>query len=73
MHTIGKPSRRTFVKRLAAGGAAAGLGLWRVPLQAQPAPRLPTTELTGSTFELSIGETPVNFTGEPQVAYTVNG
>jgi len=73
MHTIDNPSRRTFVKGLAAGGAVAGLGLWRVPVWAQPAPRQPTTELTGSSFELSIGETPVNFTGKPRIAYTVNG
>jgi CopA family copper-resistance protein len=73
MHSIPDPSRRTFVKGLAAGGVMAGTGLWRVPLAAQPAARTPTTELSGTSFELSIGETPVNFTGAPRIAYTVNG
>jgi CopA family copper-resistance protein len=62
-----------FVKGLAAGGAVAGLGLWPAPAWAQPAPRKPTGELSGTNFDLSIGETPVNFTGKPRIAYTVNG
>ena len=73
MESRSTPTRRTFVKGLAAGGAAAGLGLWRVPVWAQAAPRKPTPELTGTSFDLSIGETPVNFTGSPRTAYTVNG
>ena len=73
MASIDKTSRRTFVKGLAAGGAVAGLGLWRTPLRAQAAPRIATPELSGSSFELSIGQTPVNFTGRPRTAYTVNG
>jgi CopA family copper-resistance protein len=67
-----KTSRRTFVKGLAAGGAAATLGL--VPrLEAQPAPLQPTGLLSGTEFDLRIGETAVNFTGNPRIAYTVNG
>ena len=73
MESRSTPSRRTFVKGLAAGGAVAGLGLWRVPVSAQAAPRQPTSELTGTSFDLTIGETPVNFTGTPRTAYTVNG
>ncbi len=66
-------SRRTFVKGLAAGGAAATLGLWRTPLlQAQAAARQPTGELSGTQFDLRIGETAVNFTGKPRIAYAVN-
>ena len=66
-------SRRTFVKGLAAGGVVAGAGLWRVPVWAQPGPRRPTVELSGTNFDLSIGETPVKFTGAARTAYTVNG
>ena len=73
MQSNQKPTRRTFVKGLAAGGVVAGLGLSERPAWAQPAPRKPTIELSGTKFELSIGETPVNFTGAPRIAYTVNG
>jgi len=66
------PSRRTFVKGLAAGSLLGGLGLWRTPVWALNAPgQLP--ELSGSDFELFIGETPVNFTGSPRTAMTING
>ena len=67
------PSRRTFVKGLAATGAAASLGVWRTAVSAQSGVRQATPELTGTTFELRIAETPVNVTGSPQTAYTVNG
>ena len=68
------PSRRTFVKGLAVGGAVAGLGVWRVPAWAQTLnARKPTVELTGTEFDLRIGETPMNFTGQTQTALTVNG
>ena len=67
-------SRRTFVKGLAAGGAVAATGLWReVPVLADRLPLQPTRELRGTEFDLQIGETPVNFTGRPRLAYTVNG
>jgi CopA family copper-resistance protein len=67
-------SRRTFVKGLAAGGAAASLGLWRDPAwAAQPGVRQATGELAGTEFDLTIGETRVNVTGRPRVALTVNG
>ncbi|VVN20220.1 Copper resistance protein A [Pseudomonas fluorescens] len=66
------PSRRTFVKGFAAGSLLGGLGLWRTPVWALNAPgQLP--ELSGSDFELFIGETPVNFTGSPRTAMTING
>ena len=68
------PSRRTFVKGIAAGGAVASLGLWRPStLFAQGGARQPTGELAGTSFDLRIGETPVNFTGAPRIGYTVNG
>jgi CopA family copper-resistance protein len=65
-------SRRTFVKGLAAGGLLGGLGLWRPPVWAITSPGEPQV-LTGSEFELFIGETPVNFTGNPRIAMTING
>ncbi|MGE0705265.1 MAG: multicopper oxidase domain-containing protein, partial [Vicinamibacterales bacterium] len=68
-----RPSRRTFVKGLAAGGVAAGLGLWRETAWAQGAPRQDTGVLSGTDFDLNIGETLVNLTGSPRIAHTVNG
>ncbi|MBX9409913.1 copper resistance system multicopper oxidase [Pseudomonas baetica] len=65
-------SRRTFVKGLAAGGLLGGLGLWRAPVWALNSPGL-LNELSGSEFELFIGETSVNFTGKPRNAMTING
>ena len=70
MHS--KTSRRTFVKGLAAGGILGGLGLWRTPVWAVTSPGLPSV-LTGNEFELFIGETPVNITGSPRTAMTING
>ena len=67
-----RPSRRTFVKGLAAGGVVAGLGLWRDSAVAQGA-RQSTGVLSGTEFDLSLGETLVNFTGSPRIAHTVNG
>ena len=67
------PSRRTFVKGLAAGGVVAAAGLWRDAARAQGNPPAAWTTLTGSDFDLRIGETPVNITGSPRVAFTVNG
>ncbi|MFJ2711669.1 copper resistance system multicopper oxidase [Pseudomonas sp. NPDC087346] len=65
-------SRRTFVKGLAAGGLLGGLGLWRAPVWALDAAGQ-LNELNGTQFELFIGETPVNFTGQPRTALTING
>jgi len=65
-------SRRTFVKGLAASGLLGGLGLWRAPVWALN-PTGQVNELSGSEFELFIGESPVNFTGSPRTALTING
>ncbi|NVZ30008.1 copper resistance system multicopper oxidase [Pseudomonas gingeri] len=70
MHS--KTSRRTFVKGLAAGGVLGGLGLWRTPVWAVTSPGLPSV-LTGNEFDLFIEETPVNITGSPRTALTING
>ncbi|MFJ7141544.1 copper resistance system multicopper oxidase [Pseudomonas protegens] len=66
------PSRRTFVKALAAGGVLAGLGLWRNPVWAISSPGQPEVAV-GTDFDLSIGQLPVNFSGQPRQAMTVNG
>jgi CopA family copper-resistance protein len=66
-------SRRTFVKGLAAGGVVAGLGLWKDTAWARPAERQPTGVLTGTDFDLRVGETLVNYTGSPRTAHTING
>ncbi|WP_367372155.1 copper resistance system multicopper oxidase [Pseudomonas lini] len=65
-------SRRTFVKGLAAGGVLAGLGLWRTPVWAVTSPGEPNV-LAGTDFDLFIVETPVNITGNPRTAMTING
>ncbi|GAA4865854.1 copper resistance system multicopper oxidase [Luteimonas vadosa] len=69
-----QPSRRRFVQGLAAGGAIAGLGLWPQRGFAQPQPSLGNGNvLSGTDFDLVIGETPANFTGRTRPAITVNG
>ena len=68
-----KPSRRRFVTGLAVGGVAAGMGLWRLPAFAASGGGAPTQMLTGTDFDLSIGTSPVNFTGRARPAITVNG
>lgn len=67
-----KTSRRTFVKGLAAASLLGGLGLWRLPAFAA-SPLALLGELSGTEFELYIGETPVNITGSPRTALTING
>ncbi len=66
------PTRRQFLQGLALGGAIASAGLWRRPAWALVSSEQPTV-LTGTSFELTIGETPVNFTGRVRPAVTVNG
>ena len=65
-----RPSRREFVTGLAAAGLLGGLGR-RSAGAPDPVPTLP--ELTGTEFDLAIGETPVNLTGASRRAVTVNG
>ena len=68
-----RSSRRMFVKGLAIGGAVAGLGLWRPSAWASTDVGRHPTVLSGTDFDLTIGETLMNFTGSPRFAVTVNG
>src|SRR3546814_9161618 len=58
-----QPSRRRFVQGLAAGGTVAGLGLWPRTSWAMKSPGQ-LTVLSGTEFDLAIGETLVNFRSE---------
>ena len=68
-----RPSRRTFVKGLAVGGAIAGLGLWRPAARGCEPVRPQPVSLDGTEFDLRVGETLMDFTGAPRTALTVNG
>ena len=71
-HGIAMPSRRRFVQGLAGGGALAGLGLWPKASWALRAPGQMEV-LAGTAFDLSVGETLVNYTGRTRPAVTING
>jgi len=67
--------RRRFVQGLAAGGILLGLPAIIKPAWADT---VDTTTggapvLSGTEFDLTIAETPVNFTGTPRMATTING
>lgn len=49
-----------------------GLSPWLKPAWAQEAAQ-PVKVLTGKEFHLTIAQTPVNFTGRPRMATTING
>ena len=65
-------SRRRFVTGFAAAGALAGLNVWPSLANAASLPGNPNA-LSGTEFNLDIGETPVNITGRASVATAVNG
>ena len=67
---IARMGRRRFVQGLVAGGVVAGFG--GIPQRAWSAPGNANV-LSGTEFDLSIGETPMNFTGRVRPAITVNG
>ncbi|MFJ4352353.1 copper resistance system multicopper oxidase [Pseudomonas sp. NPDC089428] len=67
-----KTTRRSFVKGLAATGLLGGLGMWRAPVWAVTSPGQPNV-LTGTDFDLYIGELPVNITGATRTAMAING
>lgn len=66
------PSRRRFVEGLVAGGALISTGLWQNPAWASTGQTQAAT-LSGTEFTLDLVESPVNFTGTPRMATTVNG
>jgi len=68
--------RRRFLQGLAAGGILLGLSPWSRPAWAREAVGTASGTakvLTGTEFDLTIAETPVNFTGSPRMATTING
>jgi len=68
--------RRRFVQGLAAGGVLMGLAPWVKPAFAMPSAETITGSaplLSGTEFNLTIAQTPVNFTGSPRMATTING
>lgn len=67
-----KTTRRSFVKGLAATGLLGGLGMWRAPVWAVTSPGQPNV-LTGTDFDLYIGDLPVNITGAARTAMAING
>lgn len=67
---VPEPGRRRFVQGLAYGGIAAALGVRPTPGHAMPTP---VPVLSGSTFNLAIGRSAVDFTGRARLATTVNG
>ncbi len=72
------PPRRRFLQGLAAGGVALGLGPWLGSAGAAAQAALAAAGnavpvLRGTEFDLVIDETPVNYTGKPRMATTING
>ncbi len=66
--------RRRFLQGLAAGGLMLGLSPFARQALAGAAPSDGSAPiLRGTEFDLTIDETPVNFTGKPRMATTVNG
>ena len=67
--------RRRFVQGLIGGGVLAGISPWvRAavdPLRLTPTGSAP--ELSGTEIQLTVAESPVNFTGEMRLATTING
>ncbi|MFN4022583.1 MAG: copper resistance system multicopper oxidase [Hydrogenophilus thermoluteolus] len=67
--------RRRFVRGLVAGGVIASLSPWgRAAVQGVTETRTGLAPvLSGTNIDLVVGESPVNFTGTPRMATTING
>src|SRR5690606_18811211 len=67
--------RRRFVQGLAAGGVLLGLSPFAraAGMRSEGTSTGSAAVLSGTEFNLEIGESPVNFTGNPRMATTVNG
>ena len=69
-------TRRRFVQGLAAGGVLLGMpSLLRAALNNDSSTTITgdVPVLSGTQFDLTIAENPVNFTGRPRMATTING
>lgn len=68
-------SRRRFVQGMTAGGVVLALSSYYAPLRAEAATTATGTApvLSGVEFDLLVAKTPVNFTGRPRMATTING
>jgi len=76
IHGPHDPSRRRFMQGLVAGGVLMGLSPWAKPSWADQVSLTRSgmaQVLSGSEFDLVIAETPVNYTGSPRMATTING
>jgi CopA family copper-resistance protein len=65
-------TRRRFVRGLAAGGVVTSLAPWDA-LAWTRSSRQEGAVLRGTEFDLTIRETPMNITGAPRIARTING
>ena len=65
--------RRTFVQGLSAGALALAGAARPVHAELQATRTGAPPELAGTEFDLRIGSTPINITGKPRMATTVNG
>lgn len=70
--TLPNMQRRKFLEGLVAGGIVMGLAPWASSFAA-PGDMHTTPMLSGTEFDLSIGEAPVNFTGTARIGTTING
>jgi CopA family copper-resistance protein len=68
-------TRRSFIKGVAAGAFIATLPPWfaGTPQAAPRQFRSGSNEISGTDFNLTVEATPVNITGRPRMATTVNG
>ncbi len=65
-------SRRKLLQSLTAGGVILGLTPWAKLLAASNA-SAGAQILSGKEFDFTVAKTPVNFTGKPRMATTING
>jgi len=67
--------RRRFLEGLAGGGVMLGASSrWHSAFAQMPATATGTPPmLSGTEFDLTIAETPVNYTGAARMAVTING
>lgn len=63
--------RRKFLQGLMAGGITLGFAPWGRLLASTNT--LSTAPISNTEFDLTIAQTPVNFTGKPSLATTING